>query len=933
MKAVINRLARGALLSGASLAALVGGQVSAQTASGNVDNSPEPVEASEVIVVVGVRQSVLKAIDQKRVAIGFVDSISAEDLGKFPDLNISESLQRVPGVTLFRNNTGDGQSINLRGLGSEFTRVEINGLTGTNNGTSGRFGGDSGSVGGGFNFEILASELFSNVTVKKSPAAKDVEGGLAGLLQLSTPRAFDRKGFKLSASAQAQVSETAETTGPRLALVMSQNWDNKFGITASIAYSDASFKSDSNGGISSRPLSAAGTPALRATTTAQQLAALVPQTINYQVDVEDRKTLGLTGGLQYRPNDVFEFTLDGIYATISSDRFFTRADAPPESGIVALANPVINDGVLTSGTLSTIQQRIATNDLSGEEEFGQLSAKLNITLNDSWRITPTLGYSKRTTDRTGQLLSFARGNPATGQPARFDVSYQIERPFIRFTTPGTDYSGNANPREFYINVFLLRPTLDRDEEISTKLDVTRYFEDKFFKQIDFGGRYSVREIDRKSFEARVQSATATTDLRTLPTLADALVVNPFDISGAPASFPNTIMTADPRRILALYLPNGFDASRYFEPTVGPLDSVNINGAAINGAVLRVIQSASASRSFKGEEKTLALYAQADIELGNLAVNLGARYVDTTQVSSGFSVGNNISVPVSVENKYSEFLPSITGRYTLSDTMIVRGAYSKTLSRPTLFDLRVAESFGGIDQSGGSGSSGNPRLQPFLSDNLDLGFEWYFAKEGLVALNLFRKSVDGLIVSGTVTQDRTFESQVTRLPVTAPIIFRVPVNGDKADIEGLELLAQSRFTFLPGALSNFGGILNLTLTNSDAAFEEGDNAALSNGLPGLSKTSYNAILYYDDGKLDARLAYAWRERFTSNLAASFGVPDFQQDFGQLDFSANYALSDRLSLQFQGLNLTKEQLEVVSISNIPNTTTQLDRRWFVGARYSF
>ncbi len=897
------------------------------------DAAEEEVATLDAVIVTGVRGSIIDSIEQKRLAAGFIDAISAEDLGRFPDLNISEALQRVPGVTLFRNNTGDGQSINLRGLGPEFTRVVINELTGTNNGTSGRFGGDFGSVGGGFNFEILASELFDNVVVKKTPTAGDTEGGLAGIISLTTPKAFDREGFNLSTSAQAQTSETAEKTTPRAALVMSQNWDDKLGITASIAYSDAAFKSDSNGGISARPLMAAATPALRANATPAQLSALVPQTINYQVDVEDRRTLGLTGGIQYRPNDLLEFTIDGIYAEIDSERFFTRADAPPESGILSIGNDSIVGGVLTSGTLGTVQQRIASNDLSGTEKFNQISTKIDITPNDRWQITPMLGYSRRETDRTGHLLSFARGNTATGLPARFPVSYQINGPFIEFSTPGTDYSAASNPEEFFINVFLLRPTQDKDDELSAKLDVTRHFDNSALSRVNFGARLSSREIDRRSFEARIQSATASTDLRRLPTLGDALVVNPFNINGAPARFPNTIITADPQRILSLYLPNGYNFSSHFTPITGPLSNVNIDGAAINGAVLRILQANAATRTFNGTEDTVALYADSTFELDKLLVNAGLRYIDTRQTSSGYSVGNNISTAKTVENDYQRFLPTITARYNVNGDLIVRGAYSRTLSRPTLFDLRVAETFSGIDASGGSGSAGNPALQPFTSDNLDVGVEWYFAEEGLVAINAFHKSIDGLIVSGTVTENRTFESQVTRLDVTAPIIFRVPVNGDESTINGIELLAQSRFNFLPGPLSNMGGIFNYTFASSDAAFEEGDDAAISHGLPGLSRNSFNVILYYDDGKLDARLSYAWRERFTQSLAGSFGVPEFQQDYGQLDLSANYSITDNLTMQFQVLNLTSERLEIVSVQNIPHTTTQLDRRWFLGARYQF
>ena len=926
MKSIMRDMARSTLLASASLVAIA-------TVPAHAQEAEEDAYAMDTIIVTGVRGSILNSLEQKRDAAGFVDAISAEDLGKFPDLNISESLQRIPGVTLFRNNTGDGQSINLRGLGAEFTRVEINGVTGTSNGTAGRFGGSAFGVSGGFNFEILASELFDNVTVKKSPAASDIEGGLAGLVQLSTPRAFDRDGFNFSVSGQAQISETAEDVGPRLAAVLSQNWNDRFGVTASVAYSDTAFKTDSNGGISLRPLSAPATADLRASATEEQLNALLPQTINYQVDVEDRKTLGVTGGFQFRPSDNIELTVDAIYAEIDSDRFFTRADAPPESQISAVTNDVIEDGVFTSGTFSTVQQRIAANDLSSDEDFFQLSGKVDFDLGGGWTVTPFVGYSKREIERQGQLLSFARGDLATGQQTREDVTYTINGDFIEFSTPGTDYSANSEPSEFFINVFLLRPSDDEDEEFSTKLDFVKEFDDSPLTRFNFGARYSDREISRRSFEVRVDNAAADTDLRTLPSLADALVVNDFDISGAPASFPSTIITADPRRILELYLPNGFDESQFNTPVTGPVGVVDVAGIAIDGAIFRNFQQNTASRTFSGQEETFAAYAEATFEFDDLLVNAGLRYVDTTQTSDGFSLGNGVSSPISIENDYQEFLPSLTARYTVTDDVILRGAYSRTLTRPTLFDLRVSEVFSGIDESGGSGSRGNPLLEPFTSDNIDIGVEWYFAEESLLAVNFFHKNIDGLIVSGTFTDDRTFFSQVTNEEVTAPITFSVPVNGEQTSINGIEVLAQSRFDFLPGVLSNMGGIFNYTYADSDAAFEEGDDSSQINGLPGLSKNSFNAILYYDDGRLDGRLSYAWRDEFVEDLAGSFGQPVFQEAFGQLDLSVNYDLTDSLTLQFQGLNLTNELLKINSLQGAPHTTSQLDRRWFVGARYNF
>jgi len=463
MRSHFSALARAAMLAGTSLAFVTAGQVHAQEA----EQRPEgEVSEGNAIVVTGVRGSILNSLDDKREAIGFVDSITAEDLGKFPDLNLSESLQRIPGVTLSRNDFGDGASINLRGLGPNFTRVELNGVTGTVNDAR----------GGGFNFEILASELFSNVAVKKSFSASDIEGGLAGNVELSTPRAFDRDGFAISASAQAQYAENANDWGPRAALLVSQNWDDVFGITASIAYSETEFFTSSNGGISARPLNAAATDGLRASATAEQLESVIPSTINFEVNNDKRETIGATLGMQFRPSDRITLTVDGIYAQINSDRRFTRADAPPESNLSAIDNATISNGVITSATITDVQNRIATNDQDAEEEFFQVSGSLEFRPDDNWTITPFVGYSSRELSNDSSLLSFARGDLDTGQLRRFPVTYDINRQFIKFSSPGLNLDNPALAKEYFLNVFLIRPTVDEDEEFSSQLDLRYDFE-------------------------------------------------------------------------------------------------------------------------------------------------------------------------------------------------------------------------------------------------------------------------------------------------------------------------------------------------------------------------------------------------------------------------------------------------------------------------
>lgn len=202
------------------------------------DNETKKDKAADIerIEVKGVRGSLNRSLGDKRLNTGIVDTISAEDLGKFPDNNISESLQRIPGVTIERE-FGVGSTINLRGLGPEFTMVQINGVSSTSSGFSGQLDAEGGRE---FDFSLLASELFNQVTIHKTASAKQTEGGLAGVVNLETPRPFtyDANDPKFSASAQESHGSLSEETTPRASMFFSNNFDDVWGLAASVAYSE-----------------------------------------------------------------------------------------------------------------------------------------------------------------------------------------------------------------------------------------------------------------------------------------------------------------------------------------------------------------------------------------------------------------------------------------------------------------------------------------------------------------------------------------------------------------------------------------------------------------------------------------------------------------------------------------------------------------------
>jgi TonB-dependent receptor len=768
--------------------------------------------------------------------------------------------------------------------------------------------------GRGFDFGLLPSELFTNVAVFKTGRARDAEGGLAGLIQLDTPEPLSTKGLNIAVSAQGDHSELAGETGSRTAFLINNNIDDVFGISAGLVYTSQQYQANQTGGFAIRPLSAILTSDAAANATPEQLAAKITNIQHYIHDAEDRDTLSANIGMQWRISDDVEVSFTGLYSDLSAERYYTRADAPSEGNVTGFSDLVVQDGLVRSATLSGVQQRLGVYDSSSEEELTILTTAVEWTPNENWKIVPFIGYSKRDVERVGNLFSFRRADLSTGEFVNADVNYTYRGDFVDWNTSGTDFS--ARPEEFLINVFLIRPTTDKDEDFTTKLDFVRSFDDGALSSINFGARYSDRELGRTGADLLVLADTD--DRRTIPSLADAFVVlDNFQIDGAPSNVPSSILSVDPVRAVSIFAPNGF------------------NGAPIDGVRFQNRPNVLASRSFDLKEQTVNAYVEFNFELDEFTFNAGLRYLRTEQIAGGFSITNDVPSPISIGNDYKELLPSFSGRYNITDDIVLRGAYSRSLTRAALGNLAPTEIVNGVDEGGGTGTQGNPNLMPFTADNLDFGLDYYFGDGGYVSANIFYKDIKDIIDTESFTEVRTFGRQKDDVLVTAPIVFTRPSNGATATIEGLELSGQLPFSeFSGGLLGNAGIIANYTFTNSDADFgTKGD--ARSSGLPGLSENSLNLVAYYDDGVFDTRLSYAWRSDYLEAFSGTYGIPRFEKSRGQLDFSASYQVIDNLSLQFQVLNLTNEQRVQTTTAEFraPNNVRQLDRRYLFGARYTF
>ncbi|WP_157825907.1 TonB-dependent receptor [Colwellia sp. Bg11-28] len=898
------------------------------------DSESKKVKADDVekIEVRGVRGSLNRSLSDKRMNTGIVDSISAEDFGKFPDNNISESLQRIPGVTIERD-FGVGSTVNLRGLGPEFTMVQINGVSSTSSGFSGQLDAEGGRE---FDFSLLASELFSQVTIHKTASAKQTEGGLAGVVNLETPRPFtyDANDPKFTASVQASQGSLSEETTPRASMFFTNNFDDVWGVAASVAYSEVDTVVNESGTWKYARLGeninyrATGGDVHEAPKYGH---AMMPDDPRYLRNDINRESLGTTLTLQYNATEDLQVTFDNIYVSSDSLREYNRIDATLEWDIGGEPDTAVIDNIggqdyITSAAFPRVRNRVGTQNIDREETFASHVLSADWTLTDSLTVRPLIGYTKRTGEEETYLYSFY--NRMATQVQKAGAGYEF------YPVGGSpEYYGDQNNAEnFLFNVVFSKDRKNEDAELVAKLDFEQMLDFDNLVSVEYGVSVSDREKTR-DYDFWVMGDSAVQHMNPEHYAANQSAWGDFWGNG-PAQGQDDLLSGAGMTLAPVlganqdYTVDGINGpSTLLYADHALMQSTYMQGMHGDDVANNTYKAAdSAAGTYDITEKTLAAYIQANFETDNANFNFGLRIVDTEIESNGSLLQSGSIDPVNYKSGYTEFLPSFNLNYEVSEDVLLRTAYSRTMTRPPLASLSPSTS---IDASRLEGKKGNVNLLPYTSNNLDLGAEWYFAEESLIAAAIFYKKIDSLVENSVETEVVTYRHQISNEPITGPIDFTQPQNGTDASVQGLELSFQSPFTFVSESLSNFGTIVNFTYTDSTASFaDEGD--IRSTTLPGLSKNSYNAIVYYDNQTFDARLSYAWRSEYVDY----FPEAKYQDAYGQLDFSSNYNITSNLSMQFEVQNITEEQVVKMQSNNpqLAISLEQLERRVMFGIRYS-
>ncbi len=909
-------------------------------------------ESDERVVVTGFRAALESAIANKRDANSIIESITAEDIGRLPDISIAEALARLPGISSQRI-TGQASALNIRGLSQQLTFVTLNGREQvTPNGNRSA------------EFEQFPSELIAGADVYKSPTAGLIEGGLAGTVELKTIRPLSRGERVITVNARGIYNDRADEIfdaddfGYRISLsYVDQFFDNTLGVAfgyARLVQPDVStrFVGFDYDGFAPNDFNGDGRN----------------DNVSFGFETEEQGGTdtrdGLIGTVQWQPTENLNIEVDAYYSNFESESFGrgVRVIGPQAANFgnpnTLVTDPVVAGQALVGGLLrrnveaptdpanpsqfGLTFQGINDNQFS-EDELFSVGTKVEWE-NERFRISGDFTYSEATSFFANEVANIlpivsldggvpgqSNSLPATPvMAADQEVFYRLNGTDI----PRVDFANDLTDRSVARLANFGAFPFENDDELFAYEGEFEYFTGDWpiLSSIEVGVRYSEREASqfRESAGGGFGNDAGFFQFAGMPFEPIELTnrnssVECFSGEFRDAGFPCYLVIEDPRAL--------------FE--------------SVNGRIeLNQNEGFTQSESFTINEDVLAGYFQFNLETELFGIpmtgNAGVRVVRTEQVSSN-QAAEGTALARAGENNFTRVLPSVNLVFLLSDRDQLRLGGSRALSRPPLFQLGSGIGVGIAGNQPSGGGAGNPALVPFLSNNGDISFERYFDNGGIFTLAGFYKSLETFIVDDTDPnfdfEEAGFRSALEELdqfPQLTTFVgpFSGPINGEGGYIWGIEAAYSQAFDFLPGFWSGLGISMNYAYTDSEINFDSAlSGASLTLPLPGLSDHVFNGTVYYEWAGFSNRVGIRYRSEFVSPQVGINRQLPFTDSEVVVDYQASYdfPLDSRLAgltILFQANNLTDEPVTTFFGEEAQTGTIQkFGRVFFFGASYTY
>jgi iron complex outermembrane recepter protein len=863
---------------------------------------PPPEEAGETmeetITVVGIAEALKEAVEIKRESDAIVDAIVAEDVGKLPDKNLAEAVQRVPGVVINRE-FGEGERVSLRGVSPNLVRTTVNGHSVA---VADWFVLEQLAATRSFNYLLLPSEMIGLLKVQKSPTADMDEGGIGGTIDVQTRKPLDLKSFSFLGSLQNAYTENSDSNDPNgSALVSWKNRAGNLGVLLSGVYQQRDIRRD-------------GVEVLGYFTD-QTTGLQVPSLIGSALFQQERARKAFNGELQFRPTDRLEVRINGLQSRFEADNInqnYLAWASQALGGGGTLSGAVVEGGTAVAGVISSLhggtEGRGVVFDAIDRFAFAETwYADLDATYKaaDNWLVHFDTGYTQAQGDTESQpFVEF-------GAPASFRYDLRGSTPQVTFLNVDP---GKPNDLEF--DFASLHNITNDDDEFYSYLDAETFLNLDTLESIKFGVKYTDHER-QTDFQATTYGGFF------LPLLARGCggrQCTPADFAGGmtPSDFLSGIGTSGTldrywsvnRGRVESILSGSFDGARIPNPP----EVFSVTEATYGGFVMAKLRG-GAGRKWHG--------------------NIGLRAVVTDQESAGNVVSSAGEISnafgnfthVTVDRSYTDYLPSLNFAFDLKNDLVLRLAAARTIARPDYTDVapRVTLNEGAL-----TGQGGDPEVDPFRANQADVSLEWYRGKDSILSAAVFYKDIESFITDRPVEQRHLIQTDnpntslcqpafTSQFPNRYSCLFTINqrANGGGGKVKGLELnLLQP----LPGG---FGIQTNYTYSEAEA-----DDPELE--IPGNSKHSGNLVAFYENRRFAARLAYSYRSKFFVTFDRSTRLN--QDELKSLDASLAYNVFRNISLTLDGVNLTEEKVTQFASDRFrPRAVYDNGRYFFAGIRW--
>jgi len=850
------------------------------------------------VVVTGQRAAIRRAEDIKQNSVSVVDAVSAEEAGKFPDQNVADALQRVPGVAVDRSG-GESSRITVRGFGPDFVNVVLNGRTLATDATD-----------RAFNFDVLPSELISTAEVHKTASAELEEGGIGGTVNVITARPLDSKGLHAAGSVAAVNNSinhavSGKTTPKASVLFGYTNEDETFGWLVSGMYykRDDQLQNVDTGGWYPNVDETRINPAYT--------NVAIPQTLSFGLIHETRTRQGASAAIDWLPVDKLKVSLDGMLSNYRVNTLYNGFgaygnDADIQSLTVdangtALNYTRYNTGVLANDYIMQSKPRNAYNLQGGLNVAYAFTDSTQL----DWDSALSSAWDKAGAD--GYFLVVGTRN--IGVNPQWTNNGSDSLPSMSNLLPTTDTS---DLHVHCCNQGGQSPEVE-DRIQQNRLHLSVRFDGEGLSKLDFGLQYTNRT--KTEFNVTTPNSLLCTEYCGYVASVPASAIGAYVFNAG--TLVNGVSPGAPTRWLA------YNPYAYLKYLTTPAAYNQLPNPAAFAALLAANGGTFAPQEdltsyFRVQEKTRSVYAKADFK-GHIFnkqwfLDVGLRYSHTNTVSGAYATpllaitvnpndtSNAIPTygalsPIAESAGYSQWLPSANLKLNVRDDLIFRLALSKTESRPDLANLSAATTYG-FRPNNQTLTKGNVDLQPYTSTNVDSGLEWYLDPLSYIAVAGFYKRVSNFNTEITTTESVLgFPFQVTE-----------PVNLNTATIAGEEFTVNYQFTRLPKPFDGLGTAVNYTHVSSSASINPALLATAGKfAVPGIGDSG-NVSGYYEEGPWQLRLAYNWRGKYLSAIADSneAGQPTTTKAYGQLDFSGSYAIRPNLSVFLTATNLLRETI---------------------------